>query len=174
MSGDISGHGSIAFASFEEYHRLHHRIGCSRCLADGKANSCLEIFSHERRNVFVSDRSSSVIGIRVCVRACERERVDRKPSAMMDSVDYNSMASNHTAATDDQQQDNRRNRKVDYRFLIPSRDAGGSSIDVFFPPIDVRLVLQRSLAKVERSFRTFVSNIDVKFKWPTANRPNVC
>jgi hypothetical protein len=38
----------------------------------------------------------------------------------MENTDYNSMGSN-----DQQQQDARRNQKVDYRFLIPSRDAGG-------------------------------------------------
>ncbi|CAF3329032.1 unnamed protein product [Rotaria socialis] len=44
---------------------------------------------------------------------------------MMDSADYNSMSSNRTTNDDQQQQqDARRNRKVDYRFLIPSRDAG--------------------------------------------------
>ena len=49
----------------------------------------------------------------------------------MENADYGSMNSQRTAA-DDQQQDGRRNRasagsngKVDFRFLIPSRDAGG-------------------------------------------------
>ena len=45
---------------------------------------------------------------------------------MMESGDYNSMGSNRTTNDDQQQQqDARRNRRVDYRFLIPSRDAGG-------------------------------------------------
>ena len=47
---------------------------------------------------------------------------------MMEGVDYNSMASSNRTTSDDQQQqqqDLRRNRKADYRFLIPSRDAGG-------------------------------------------------
>jgi hypothetical protein len=46
----------------------------------------------------------------------------------MESGDYNSMGSNRTTNDDQQQQqqqDARRNRRVDYRFLIPSRDAGG-------------------------------------------------
>jgi hypothetical protein len=39
---------------------------------------------------------------------------------MMESGDYN------RTTNDEQQQDAaRRNRRVDYRFLIPSRDAGG-------------------------------------------------
>lgn len=41
----------------------------------------------------------------------------------MEGVDYNSMASNRPS-NDEQQQDIRRSRKADYRFLIPSRDAG--------------------------------------------------
>jgi hypothetical protein len=44
---------------------------------------------------------------------------------MMEGGDYNSMGSNRTTNDDQQQQDARRNRRVDYRFLIPSRDAGG-------------------------------------------------
>ena len=48
---------------------------------------------------------------------------------MMDSGDYNTMGSNRTTNDNQQQQqtqqDGRRNRRVDYRFLIPSRDAGG-------------------------------------------------
>lgn len=52
---------------------------------------------------------------------------------MMEGADYNSMASNRPNNDDQQQtqqqqqqqqQDLRRNRKADYRFLIPSRDAG--------------------------------------------------
>ncbi len=49
----------------------------------------------------------------------------------MESGDYNSMGSNRPTNDDQQQQqqqqqqDGRRNRRVDYRFLIPSRDAGG-------------------------------------------------
>lgn len=50
---------------------------------------------------------------------------------MMEGVDYNSMASNRPS-NDEQQQDIRRNRKADYRFLIPSRDAGGSNILICF------------------------------------------
>jgi hypothetical protein len=30
-----------------------------------------------------------------------------------------------------QQQDTRRNRRIDYRFLVPSRDAGGLKIEIF-------------------------------------------
>lgn len=60
---------------------------------------------------------------------CVRDRT------MMEGADYNSMASNRPNNDDQQQtqqqqqqqqQDLRRNRKADYRFLIPSRDAGGS------------------------------------------------
>jgi hypothetical protein len=47
----------------------------------------------------------------------------------METAEYNSMSSKRTTG-DDQQQDGRRNRamgggKNDFRFLIPSRDAGG-------------------------------------------------
>lgn len=47
---------------------------------------------------------------------------------MMESGDYNSMGTNRTTGDEQQQQQHqqeaRRNRKIDYRFLIPSRDAG--------------------------------------------------
>lgn len=47
----------------------------------------------------------------------------------MEGADYNAVGSNRTTNDDQQQQqqhqDTRRNRRVDYRFLIPSRDAGG-------------------------------------------------
>jgi hypothetical protein len=48
---------------------------------------------------------------------------------MIDNAEYNSMNSRRTTG-DEQQQDGRRNRamsngKFDFRFLIPSRDAGG-------------------------------------------------
>jgi hypothetical protein len=44
---------------------------------------------------------------------------------MMESGDYD------RTTNDDQQQEARRNRRVDYRFLIPSRDAGGLIFDSF-------------------------------------------
>ena len=51
---------------------------------------------------------------------------------MMESAEYNAMNSKRTPS-EDQQQEGRRNRamggsgggKIDFRFLIPSRDAGG-------------------------------------------------
>jgi hypothetical protein len=69
---------------------------------------------------------------------------------MMDNPDYGSMNSNRTSG-DNQQQDGRRNRgtagsydKVDFRFLIPSRDAGGWLNTI----VDFYLLLQNTNAAV--------------------------
>ena len=84
---------------------------------------------------------------------------------MMEGADYNSMASNRPNNDDQQQtqqqqqqQDLRRNRKADYRFLIPSRDAGGSfetKKKNFHSRIFFSFHFQPSLAKVEKLFKIF-------------------
>ncbi len=69
----------------------------------------------------------------------------------MESGDYD------RTTNDDQQQEARRNRRVDYRFLIPSRDAGGLIFE-FFPFIHVMwyFFVQQLLVKVVKLFKNFV------------------
>lgn len=84
----------------------------------------------------------------------------------MDNADYSSMNSQRTGADDQQQQDGRRNRasagsngKVDFRFLIPSRDAGGRLTQHLFSLFNVKASFsfrQLSLAKVGKTFRISV------------------
>jgi hypothetical protein len=67
----------------------------------------------------------------------------------METGDYN-------RTTNDEQQDARRNRRIDYRFLVPSRDAGG----LFFFCTEIisiwLLLFKQLLVKVEKPFKNFV------------------
>jgi hypothetical protein len=93
---------------------------------------------------------------------------------MIDTSEYNSKRT----TGDDQQHDGRRNRsvgngKTDFRFLIPSRDAGG--LLTYFlnsNPLFSSIFFQPLLVKVEKLFRIFVLNITVKFKWLIVMYPN--
>ena len=66
-----------------------------------------------------------------CFRDRRGKRSDIPFEYIMDNAEFNTMNSNRNSS-DNQQQDGRRNRgqagnygKVDFRFLVPSRDAGG-------------------------------------------------
>jgi hypothetical protein len=99
---------------------------------------------------------------------------------MIDNAEYNSMNSRRTTG-DEQQQDGRRNRamsngKFDFRFLIPSRDAGGLLNYILYNK-SIKYILfdifKQLLVKVEKLFKIFVLNIVVKFKWLIVTYPNV-
>lgn len=76
---------------------------------------------------------------------------------MMENTDYSSnRTTNDDQQQQQQQQEARRNRRVDYRFLIPSRDAGG--LKKFFLDISFLFFsfLKPLLAKVVKRFKNFV------------------